>query len=183
MRLALLSIPALLLFTMSGCTPKYDYSIHKPQVKYSTPSRWALAQTLQEKLGSDYVWAEEGPRAFDCSGLTYYSYGRMNITLPRVARNQAKKGRRVSVDSLQYGDLIFFDTSDRFTGKVTHVGIYIGDGRFEHASTSREGVIISKLDDKYYKPRVIVCRRYLPDEPVSTTPVPSLEPKQEIQNY
>jgi len=160
----LLLIPFLLL-SLSGCAPKYDYTVHKPKVKYKKPSKDALARTLKEKLGTEYVWAEEGPKAFDCSGLTYYSYGRMNMTIPRVAREQAKVGKKVTKDTLVYGDLIFFDTTKHRSGKITHVGIYVGDGKFQHASSSKEGVIISDLNSSYYSRRAVVYRRYLPSDP------------------
>jgi hypothetical protein len=168
----LLLIPFILL-SLSGCAPKYDYTVHKPKVKYKKPSKDALARTLKEKLGTDYVWAEEGPKAFDCSGLTYYSYGRMNMTIPRVAREQAKVGQKVPIDALQYGDLVFFNTTKRRSRKVTHVGIYIGDGKFQHASSSTEGVIISDLNSSYYKPRVVVCKRYLPSDKVTPSTIPT----------
>jgi len=120
----LLLIP-LLILSLSGCAPKYDYTIHKPKVKYKKPSQKALARTLKEKLGTKYVWAEEGPKAFDCSGLTYYSYGRMNMTIPRVAREQAKVGKSVSLDELQYGDLIFFDTTKQTENRKDHPCRYL----------------------------------------------------------
>ena len=173
---SLLLLSFALLF-LSGCTPKYDYTIHKPKVKYKKPSRDALARTLKEKLGTAYVWAEEGPKAFDCSGLTYYSYGRMNMTIPRVAREQAKVGTEVTKEALVYGDLVFFNTSKHRSDKITHVGIYIGDGKFQHASSSKEGVIISDLNSSYYRSRLITCRRYLPSDsqtlPAPLTPFPS----------
>jgi len=168
----LLLLPILIL-SLSGCTPKYDYTVHKPKVKYKKPSKDALARTLKEKLGTSYVWAEEGPNAFDCSGLTYYSYGRMNMTIPRVAREQAKVGKEVTPDALTYGDLVFFDTAKRRSGKITHVGVYVGNGKFQHASSSREGVIISDLNSSYYRDRLITCRRYLPEETGST---PAIHP-------
>lgn len=168
------------LFSLSGCAPKYDYTIHKPKVKYKKPSKDALARTLKEKLGTEYVWAEEGPKAFDCSGLTYYSYGRMNMAIPRVAREQAKVGEKVAPNALAYGDLVFFDTTKRRSGKITHVGIYVGDGKFQHASSSKEGVIISDLNNSYYRPRIVTCRRYLPSDPhtapAALQPFPSATP-------
>ncbi len=170
---SLLLLSFTLLF-LSGCTPEYDYTIHKPKIKYKKPSRDALARTLKEKLGTAYVWAEEGPKAFDCSGLTYYSYGRMNMTIPRVAREQAKVGTEVTKDALVYGDLVFFNTSKHRSSKITHVGIYVGDGKFQHASSSKEGVIISDLNSSYYRSRIITCRRYLPSD--SQTPATSLTP-------
>jgi cell wall-associated NlpC family hydrolase len=152
----------------AGCAPKYDYTIHKPTVVYQQPSREALRTSLRENLGKRYVWAEEGPKAFDCSGLTYYAFGRMNLEIPRVSRDQAKGGVEVSRDDLEYGDLVFFDTSESFTGTVTHVGVYIGGERFQHASSSNGGVVISSLNDSDYSQRFITARRYLIDEANAT---------------
>jgi len=149
---------------LSGCSPKYDYAVHKPKIIYKKPSKKALKKTLKENLGKKYVWAEEGPKAFDCSGLTYYSYGRMNMEIPRVSREQAKVGKSVEISDLQYGDLIFFDTTKQRTGKITHVGVYIGEGRFQHAANKDKGVIVTDLNSPYYNPRIITCKRYLPDD-------------------
>jgi hypothetical protein len=124
-------------------------------------------------LGKPYIWAEEGPDAFDCSGLVYYCYSSMNMKgVPRVARKQAKVGKRISPDELRYGDLVFFDTTPRKTGQITHVGIYVGDGKFEHASNEKEGVKISSLSKPYYRSRIRICRRWLP-EGERTTFIPS----------
>ncbi len=158
----------LILLAVTGCGPKYDYSIHKPRVKYKAPDRKALSVLLKKQLGKPYIWAEEGPDAFDCSGLVYYCYASMNMQgIPRVARKQAKVGKRVNPKDLKYGDLIFFDTTPRKTGQITHVGIYIGDGKFEHASNEKEGVKISSLSKPYYRSRIKLCRRWLPEEPAS----------------
>jgi hypothetical protein len=157
---------------MAGCSQKYDYTIHKPVVVYQKPSKQALKISLKENLGKEYVWAEEGPKAFDCSGLTYYCYGRMNLEIPRVSREQAEGGVEVARDGLQYGDLVFFDTGRDFTGTVTHVGVYIGEGKFQHASSSKGGVIITSLNDSDYTKRFITARRYLTDEAnAAQTPV------------
>jgi len=157
---------SLFLLFVGGCGRKYDYTIHKPKVQYEKPSRKALSGILGKQLGKPYVWAEEGPDAFDCSGLVYYCYASMNMQeIPRVARRQAKVGEKVSVNDLKYGDLIFFDTTPRKTGQITHVGIYIGDGKFEHAANEKEGVKITSLSKPYYRSRVRICRRWLPEEP------------------
>ena len=165
-----------LLLLAVGCSRHYDYTIHPPKVQYKQPSKEALSKLLNEQLGKKYVWAEEGPDEFDCSGLTYYCYGSMNVKIPRVSRDQAKVGKEVSPDKLQYGDLLFFDTTARKTGQITHVGVYIGDGKFEHASNEKEGVKISSLSDSYYKSRLRICRRYLPDE--HETPASGFTPLQ-----
>ncbi len=142
----------------SACSSKYDYTIHKPKVLYK-PSLAALDKLNKRNLGKRYVWAEEGPYCFDCSGLTYFTYGTMGIEIPRVAKEQFRVGTPIPKSQLQKGDLVFFDTGKYFTGKVTHVGIYIGDGKFEHASTSKKGVIISSLNSPYYKRRYLGARR------------------------
>ncbi len=161
----------LLVLMAAGCASKpeqrvqqYDYRIHKPKVVYQQPSKKALRKTLRKNLGKKYVWAEEGPKAFDCSGLTYYAYGRMNMEIPRVSRDQAKAGVEVPLHALEYGDLVFFDTSDNFTGTVNHVGVYIGGDKFQHASGSNGGVVISSLNESKYANSFITARRYLHDE-------------------
>jgi cell wall-associated NlpC family hydrolase len=169
--LGTMMIPLFVLMA-AGCAPKYDYTIHKPTVVYQQQSRQALRTSLRENLGKKYVWAEEGPKAFDCSGLTYYAFGRMNLEIPRVSRDQAKGGVEVPRYALQYGDLVFFDTRENFTGTVTHVGVYIGDEKFQHASNSNGKVVVSSLNDSNYAKRFITARRYLTDEANATqTPI------------
>ena len=156
----------LLLFT--GCKPdpfpkKPNYAVKKPLVKYE-PSKKNLDKMVKELQGRPYVWAEEGPDNFDCSGFTYYLYGSMGIEIPRVAREQAKKGNEIKMHELAYGDLIFFDTDKVPKGKITHVGMYLGNGWFTHASTSEYEVVYSNLrTSPYFKKRLRICRRYLPE--------------------
>jgi len=163
----------LLLLTACGQKPNPhpknpDYAIKKPKVKYK-PSKKNLGKMVKKLQGSPYVWAEEGPNHFDCSGFTYYMYGSMGIDIPRVARHQAKVGKRVPADALKYGDLIFFATNKKKPKKITHVGMYMGEGWFTHASTIKHEVVYSNLfTSPYYKKRLKVCRRYLPDTPQPT---------------
>ncbi len=162
---SLLGMAAVML--MTGCKPSPypkhpNYEIKKPEVRYA-PDRENLAKMVKQLQGSPYVWAEEGPNYFDCSGFTYYLYGSMGIEIPRVAREQAKVGKRIKVEELQYGDLIFFATDRHHPRKITHVGMYLGDGWFTHASTVKKEVVYSNLyTSPYYKKRLRVCRRYLP---------------------
>jgi hypothetical protein len=169
----LMLLPLLVLFLFSACSQKKpahhpknpNYKITKPKVKYK-PNKKNLKKMVKKLQGSPYVWAEEGPNNFDCSGFTYYMYGSMGINIPRVARHQAKVGKRIKANELQYGDLIFFATSKRSSRKITHVGLYLGEGWFTHASTVKHEVIYSNLfTSSYYKKRLRVCRRYLPDTP------------------
>lgn len=165
------------LFLFVGCKPDPhpshpDYSITKPKVRYA-PSQKSLEKMVKNLQGKPYVWAEEGPHAFDCSGYIYYMYGSMGIEIPRVAREQAKKGKKIAVDNLQYGDLLFFDTQAHRRGHITHVGMYLGDGWFTHASTKKNEVVYSKLNKtSYYKKRLRICRRYLPQHSITKNATP-----------
>jgi len=173
-KLAYLLLPILALFLLTACgKPSHhptnpNYGIKKPKVVYKA-NRKNLGKMVKKLNGSPYVWAEEGPKNFDCSGYTYYMYGSMGIELPRVARAQAKVGKYIKPTELQYGDLIFFDTTKKRNGKITHVGMYLGDGWFTHASTTEYEVVYSNLrTSKYYKKRLRICRRYLPDHKTKT---------------
>jgi len=169
MKKTYITFPILAALLLTSCNkpphhPKNpNYNIIKPKVIH-TPNTKNLNKMVKKLQGSPYVWAEEGPNNFDCSGFTYYMYGSMGIKIPRVAREQAKVGKRIAFKDLKYGDLIFFATSRSSSKKITHVGMYLGDGWFTHASTKRHEVIYSNLfTSPYYKKRLRVCRRYLPE--------------------
>jgi peptidoglycan DL-endopeptidase CwlO len=100
----------------------------------------AMARAMS-KLGAAYRWGATGPSAFDCSGLVYWSYRQVGMTLPRTSSAQSRVGAPVSRSALQPGDLVFFYRP------VSHVAIYIGNGRVVHASTSGSPVKISTLGD------------------------------------
>jgi cell wall-associated NlpC family hydrolase len=84
-------------------------------------------QFAQTKIGQPYLYGGSGPERFDCSGLTSWSFKQIGITLPRASRQQATVGAPVPFDQLQPGDLVFFYQP------VSHVGIYIGDGKMINA--------------------------------------------------
>jgi cell wall-associated NlpC family hydrolase len=119
----------------------------------------SIIKEAKEHLGKRYVWGAIGPKRFDCSGFTSYVYRKMGIKIPRVSKNQGKVGLKVKWKNLRKGDLVFFDTSRRRRGYINHVGIYIGNHKFIHASSSRRQVIISRLDKKFYKARFKWGRR------------------------
>ena len=124
-----------------------------------------VVQTAIEVLGSPYQWGGTAENGFDCSGLIQYAYGRHGIRLPRTSRGQAQVGTAVParLDSLQPGDILGF--AARAGGAVTHVGMYVGEGKFIHSSTS--GVRLSRLDSSdpdgaYWIPKWVGTRRILP---------------------
>ncbi len=98
-----------------------------------TAGKKAVAAALS-KVGSTYRYAQSGPNAFDCSGLTSFAYRQAGITLPRNSRSQASAGKSVSKSNLQPGDLVFYYSP------ISHVGIYIGNGKIVHAANPRTGV-------------------------------------------
>ncbi|MET8573816.1 NlpC/P60 family protein [Streptomyces sp. NPDC005012] len=95
----------------------------------------------QRKLGSPYVWGATGPNAFDCSGLIQAAYRSAGVSLPRTTYAQIDAGRRVSRSQLRPGDLVFF-----YPG-ITHVGMYIGQGRMIHAPNPSAPVRIAPIDE------------------------------------
>ncbi len=157
------------LFFLISCAEKKPYSypnydIIKPE-KVCKPNRKNIQDLLDAHLGKPYVWAEEGPDAFDCSGLTYSIYGSMGIDIPRVAREQAKMGKHVNYENLHYGDLIFFGNTNKRSKYINHVGMYLGDGWFAHASSKKRKVTISHFDkEPIYTKRMKWCKRYLSED-------------------
>ena len=124
-----------------------------------SPKSQRIIELAKQNLGKRYVWGAAGKNAFDCSGLTSYVCKMNGIKLPRRAIEQSKVGLFVPRDQLQPGDLVFFDTSKQRRGYVNHVGIYIGDGKFIHASSAKKKVIITSLDKPFYKSRYKGARR------------------------
>ncbi|MBU1667813.1 C40 family peptidase [bacterium] len=114
----------------------------------------------KELLGLKYVWGATGPTNYDCSGFTQKIYRDLGINLPRVSRDQAEHGELVSFENLKKGDLVFFDTNRKKPGQVTHVGIYIGDNNFIHASSSAKKIVICNFEkDCFYKKQFLWARR------------------------
>ena len=119
----------------------------------------------KELLGFKYVWGATGPKTFDCSGFTQKVYRKIaGINLPRVSKNQAKVGKYIEYNRLKKGDMVFFDTEKKYTKKVNHVGIYLGNNKFIHASSARKKIIITSFKRKpFYKRRFLWGRRVLND--------------------
>lgn len=117
----------------------------------------AIMDVIMEWLGTPYRFGGTSSRGIDCSAFTQKVFlNAADIRIPRTARTQITVGQKIDKEDLQFGDLIFFHTySRRF---ASHVGIYLGDRLFAHAS-SRYGVTVSSLDGDYYTARYIGARR------------------------
>ncbi len=121
---------------------------------------YKVVMLAKSKLGRRYVWGATGSRTFDCSGLTSYVYRKIGVNIPRTSRNQARYGRYIRRNQLRPGDLVFFDTNFRRRG-VDHVGIYLGGGKFIHASSAKRKVIITSINKPFYAQRFRGGRRVL----------------------
>ena len=118
----------------------------------------AIVEYAKQYLGYKYVSGGTSPsKGFDCSGFTQYVYKHFGISLYRTSKDQIKNGVAVSKDNLQPGDLVIFN-NDANTA-IGHVGIYVGDGNFIHASNPSDGVKITTLKTGYYKTRYVGARR------------------------
>ena len=141
----------------------YQVSSDTVQVQYTVSEHHAigvyaaLMKEYHQWAGTPYVFGGEGREGIDCSALMQHVFReQFNYTLPRTASEQMKKGRRISRAALKPGDLVFFKPARR----SHHVGIYLGNGLFMHASSS-QGVMISELSSKYWSRRYIQARRPL----------------------
>ena len=117
----------------------------------SLPSK-ALLENVDEWYGVRYMKGGQSKRGVDCSGLTTAVYASVyGIALPRVSREQYRISRKISTTELEEGDLVFFNTTG---GGVSHVGVYLGNSKFIHASVSK-GVMVNSLFESYYLKRFI----------------------------
>ncbi len=130
---------------------------HKKTVSESSSVKEKFEQVYQKYKGVKYRYGGTTSKGFDCSGYVQRVYKEaFNIDLPRTTKAMMKSGKKVSKNDLQPGDLVFFHP----TRKYYHVGIYLGNGIFMHASTSK-GVMKSKMDLNYWKKSYVTARRIL----------------------
>ncbi|MEO0249971.1 MAG: NlpC/P60 family protein [candidate division WOR-3 bacterium] len=135
---------------------------HKPAGKAEVVSVPKQAQgnpilrTALSLRGQPYRYGGTTSRGFDCSGFTRYLYSKYGRNLPHSSAAQARVGKPVPKHHLRPGDLVFFRTRGR---RISHVGVYIGNGKFIHASSARGRVRVDSLEKGYYKKRYAGARR------------------------
>ncbi|WKZ12078.1 MAG: C40 family peptidase [Gammaproteobacteria bacterium] len=128
------------------------------------PLRSRIVFTALQMVGVPYRYGGATPEGFDCSGLVQYSYRNAGLAVPRTSREQFRVSAPVAIDHAAPGDLVFFRSKD-----YSHVGIYLGDGRFVHAPNTGRTVEITSLDEPYYR-RNFVSAGTLPAlQPVSVS--------------
>lgn len=117
-----------------------------------------VLKTAKNNLGAPYVWGGASPAGFDCSGFTSYVLLKNGVNVPRTAALQYNSGIAVSKNNLKPGDLVFFTT---YKSGPSHVGIYVGNNQFIHASSGAGKITTSDLNNPYFAPRYIGARRFI----------------------
>jgi cell wall-associated NlpC family hydrolase len=125
-------------------------------IERSTNLAVVLTQHAMRFLGVPYVFGGTSTGGFDCSGYVQHVFAMLGVHLPRTADAQYDAGRRIA-GRMAPGDLVFFTT---YTSGVSHVGIYLGNDRFVHASSSR-GVTVSSLHERYWSARYLGAKRFI----------------------
>ncbi len=164
-RAGLLLISLILLTSLAGCAGPLQVYKDPPsppsQTQAATPTpeqrHNTVVSTALAQLDRPYRYGGDSPRGFDCSGLVYYAHLRNGIPIPRTAQDQQRRARPVALQDLTPGDLLFFREIER---KPSHVGLYVGDGRFIHASTSERAVTLSHLSNPYWQQHLLGAGRY-----------------------
>ena len=140
---------ALLALAACGSEPE----LRRADAEASPGQRAALAALAQ--VGVPYRYGGQSPSGFDCSGLVHYAYLDAGVSTPRTTQQLWSAARTIEQDELQAGDLLFF----RIDGKMSHVGIYLGEGRFVHAPQSGRSVSVASLEMPFYRQALIRTAR------------------------
>ncbi len=144
-RSGLLLVLALLATACSGTVEKTDYPDGRARVG-SSHGQIAAHIALQQ-VGVPYRYGGQTPSGFDCSGLVHYSYDRAGKAVPRTTAQLWSGTTPVARADMQVGDVLFFSIA----GKMSHVGLYVGNGRFVHAPSTGKTVSVASLSSAYYQ--------------------------------
>ena len=146
---------------VAGCagTPAVPAPTAAEAAPASNDVRGPIAQLALSMVGVQYRYGGAHPRnGFDCSGLVYYTYTSNGHAVPRTSRDQFDTAHKISLAQAAEGDLVFFQDQE----KLSHVGIYLGDGRFVHAPSSGGSVSVANIDAPYYQRHLVAVGRLLP---------------------
>jgi cell wall-associated NlpC family hydrolase len=144
----------LALLSITGCASAASKGSPEPVGTGTLRTESRIVATALKYVGAPYARGGSSPAGFDCSGFVMFVYRRHGVTLPHSAEAQYRLGTPVRRDSLQPGDIVFFD-------RLGHSGIYIGDSRFVHATKPGDVVKVSRIDESWYRSRWVGARRIL----------------------
>lgn len=136
--------------TPNGATDRHQYANSAPPGsgdQLLAAGQQAILKEAYRYLGVPYKWGGTSPNGLDCSAFVQHCFGTLGISLPRTAHEQIACGKPIPTEELQAADRLYFGSRD---GRITHTGIYIGDGYFIHSSSSNHGVAVSRLTDPKY---------------------------------
>jgi len=120
----------------------------------------AVAEIAMGMVGTPYRYGGTDPRqGFDCSGLVFYTYGQAGHQVPRTSRELFRAARKIALGEAGAGDVMFFQDQE----KLSHVGIYVGDGLFVHAPATGQKVTVASIDAPYYQRHLVAVGRLLPN--------------------
>lgn len=143
----------------SACASAPPQAGQRTAESRTLPARPAIGQKAAavalQQVGVPYRYGGSTPRGFDCSGLVQYSYSIAGKQLPRTTRQLWSATQPVGADDLRAGDVLFFNIE----GKMSHVGLYLGDDRFVHAPSSGRDVSVGSLDSPFYEAALIRAGR------------------------
>lgn len=122
-------------------------------------ARGPVAELALAMVGVPYRYGGADPATgFDCSGLVYYAFKTNGHDVPRTSQAQFEAARKITLAEAAEGDLLFFRDQE----KLSHVGIYLGDGEFVHAPSSGDTVRVARIDSPYYQSHLVAVGRLLP---------------------
>lgn len=165
-KLQALALLAVVAATVTGCAgaPQTPAGANAGRVRVEPRAAeayvgTAIAELARDLVGAKYRYGGTKPdEGFDCSGLVFYTYGQAGYKVPRTSQELFRTARKISLGNAGAGDLMFFQDEAR----LSHVGIYLGNGLFVHAPASGERVAVASLDTPYYRQHLVAIGRLLP---------------------
>lgn len=136
---------------LAGCGSQPYYNTPPDTAKTHKNNR--LLDIAQQQRGVRYRYGGNHPReGFDCSGFIQFSFAQIGKRIPRTTLQQFKRRTPIAISQIQPGDLLFYETEGRRPG---HVALYLGQGKMIHAPSSGKQVSITRLDNPYWRKRLI----------------------------
>jgi cell wall-associated NlpC family hydrolase len=149
----------LLLGACSSTGPQLQTQTPRAPVAVPDSPGMKISSDARAMVGVSYRYGGSAPETgFDCSGLVYFAYRQNGISVPRTSREQFRVAKKIALGAAREGDIVFFQDQE----KLSHVGIYLGEGLFVHAPSTGRTVSIASLEEPYYQRNLVAVGRLLP---------------------